>query len=84
MLATTPSAPQPRFHQKTHYGQVELSFVMDFVPASTRCPVAECEFGDRETKRFEQVVEHVSSADDAAHERELRRRDWTYEYDQVA
>ncbi|MFB6193923.1 MAG: hypothetical protein ABEI75_02555 [Halobaculum sp.] len=57
---------------------------MNFGPATTRCPVTECPFGDAETKRFAEVVDHVASVEDAAHERELRRRDWTYEYEQVA
>ena len=52
-------------------------------PAATRCPVAGCEYGDRETRTLDAVATHVQSVDDVAHDREQRRRDWNYEHSLV-
>ena len=50
---------------------------------TTRCPVAGCEFGSDEPKRFRQVADHVVSEDDDGHRRARRTHDWSYEYEQI-
>lgn len=56
---------------------------MTYNPTRTKCPVADCSYGDEEPKGFEEVVTHTQETDDPAHDRAVRRRDWTYEYEQI-
>lgn len=44
------------------------------------CPVTDCSFGEESGANYGELTEHVCQADDPAHERLRRERDW-YCYD---